>query len=200
MGRIKGLATRAAAQRGAELLERLGLQPNADVPWETLSKGNRQKVLLAQAFLTPTSLAVLDEPYSGLDDAARGALHELIVETLDEGAAVLLSAHRTEDDRNADELLQLVSGTLVQVRPGATEVISESRATTRIILTTSQSELSAPPGEFIEIESSRLEEAGQRVVLTVAQKDVNNVLTAALAMGWSVMSVNRVRGGNGGVR
>ena len=119
MGHIKGLATRAVAQRGAELFERLGLQPNADVPWETLSKGNRQKVLLAQAFLAPTALAVLDEPYSGLDDAAREALDELIAESLDQEAAVILSAHRTEDLRDADETRQLVSGTLVEFRPGA---------------------------------------------------------------------------------
>ena len=68
-------------------------------------------------------------------------------------------------------------------------------ANKRIILTTSQSGLSAPPGEFIEIEASRLEGAGQRLVLTVAQEHVDDVLTAALAMGWSVVSVNRVLGG-----
>lgn len=195
MGHIRGLATRAIAQRGADLFERLGLQPNADVPWETLSKGNRQKVLLAQAFLTPTALAVLDEPYSGLDDAARGALDELIAESLDQEAAVILSAHRTEDLRDADETRQLVSGTLVEFRPGAEDAMSVEAASKRIILTTTQGGLSAPPGEFIEIEASRVEGTGQRLVLTVAQEDVDDVLKTALAMGWSVVSVNRVLGG-----
>jgi ABC-2 type transport system ATP-binding protein len=195
MGHIKGLATQAVAQRGAELFERLGLQPNADVPWETLSKGNRQKVLLAQAFLTPTALTVLDEPYSGLDDAAREALDELVTESLDQEAAVILSAHRAEDLRDADETRQLVSGTLVDFRPGAPDANSTGPSSKRIILKTTQGGLSVPPGEFIEIEASRAEEAGQRLVLTVAQEDVDDVLKAALAMGWSVVSVNRVLGG-----
>ena len=195
MGHIKGLATRAVAQRGAELFERLGLQPNADVPWETLSKGNRQKVLLAQVFLTPAALAVLDEPYSGLDDAAREALDELIAESLDQDAAVLLSAHRAEDLRDADETRRLVSGTLVEFRPGAPDANSAGAANKRIILTASQRGLSAPPGEFIEIEASRVEGAGQRLALTVAQEHVDDVLNAALAMGWSVVSVHRVLGG-----
>jgi ABC-type multidrug transport system ATPase subunit len=195
MGHIKGLATRAVAQRGAELFECLGLQPNADVPWETLSKGNRQKVLLAQAFLTPTALAVLDEPYTGLDDAARVALDGLIAASLDQEAAVILSAHRTEDLRDAEETRQLVSGMLVEFRPGAEDAMSVEAASKRIILTTTQGGLSSPPGEFIEIEASRTEGAGQRLVLAVAQEDVDDVLKAALAMGWSVVSVNRVLGG-----
>jgi ABC-2 type transport system ATP-binding protein len=194
MGHIKGLGTRAVAQRAAELLERLGLQPNSDVPWETLSKGNRQKVLIAQAFLMPTALAVLDEPYSGLDDAARGALDELIAEALDQEAAVLLSAHRTEDLRDAGETRQLVSGKLVEFRHSAPDSMAAGAAmaaSKRIVLTTSQRGLSAPPGDSIEIEASRPEGPGQRLVLSVAQEHVDDVLSAALAMGWSVVSVNR---------
>jgi ABC-type multidrug transport system ATPase subunit len=193
MGHVKGLGTRATIQKGAELLERLGLQPGADLPWEILSKGNRQKVLIAQAFLAPTTLTVLDEPYSGLDHAARGALDELIGETLAQEAAVLLSAHRTEDLRQADEVHQLVSGGLVEFRPAAGHAVTP-RASKRIVLTTSQSRLPAPPGTFIEKETARSEWAGQRLVLTVAEEHVDDVLKAALSMGWSVASVNRSPG------
>jgi ABC-2 type transport system ATP-binding protein len=193
MGHVKGLGTRATIQKGAELLERLGLLPGADLPWEILSKGNRQKVLIAQAFLAPTTLTVLDEPYSGLDDAARGALDELIGETLAQEAAVLLSAHRAEDLRQADQVHQLISGGLVEFRPAAGHAVTP-RASKRIVLTTSQSRLPAPPGTFIEKETARPEWAGQRLVLTVAEEHVDDVLKAALSMGWSVASVNRSPG------
>ena len=73
--------------------------------------------------------------------------------------------------------------------------MSAVAASRRITLTATQGDLSAPPGEFIEIEASRVEGAGQRLVLTVAQEHVDDVLKAALAMGWSVVSVNRVFSG-----
>ena len=117
LGRMRGMRTRAVVERGSELLERLGLQPNSDVPWETLSKGNRQKVLVAQAFLGPTDLVVLDEPYSGLDDRAVIALDELIAETLSRETALLISTHRTQDPHNSDHLWQLESAGLVEISP-----------------------------------------------------------------------------------
>ena len=187
LGRIRGLGTRTTIQRGAELLERLGLQPGADVPWETLSKGNRQKVLIAQAFLAPTALTVLDEPYSGLDDAARAALDQLVGETLAQEAAVLLSAQRTEDLRHADEVHRLVSGGLVEFPPAVGDAAAPQARSKRIVLTTSQSGLPAPPGTFI----ARPAWTGQRLVLTVADEHVDDVLKAALSMGWSVASVHR---------
>ena len=54
MGRMRGMTSRAVMESGREFLERLGLQPSSEMPWETLSKGNRQKVLVAQALLGPT--------------------------------------------------------------------------------------------------------------------------------------------------
>ena len=144
MGHIKGLDRAVTAQSGSELLERLGLQHSVDVPWETLSKGNRQKVLIAQAFLAAADLIVLDEPYSGLDDAARGALDELIAETLTQEAAVLLSAHRMEDLSEADEVRQLASGALVEVRPGTGDPIASGARSTRIALKTAQDGLPTP--------------------------------------------------------
>jgi ABC-2 type transport system ATP-binding protein len=191
MGHVKGLGTRVTIENATELLERLGLQPGADVPWDTLSKGNRQKVLIAQAFLAPTAMTVLDEPYSGLDDAARGTLDELIGEALARETAVLLSAHRTEDLRHADEIHQLVSGGLVEFRPAIGDAVAPGARSKRIVLTTSRGRIPTPPGAFIEDGTAGPEWAGRRLVLKVPDEQVDEVLKAALSMGWSVASVNR---------
>ena len=71
MGRIRGLDPDRARRTGAELLTRLGVRPGPEVSWNDLSKGNRQKVVVAQAFLGRLDAVILDEPYSGLDDEAR---------------------------------------------------------------------------------------------------------------------------------
>ncbi|RJQ82041.1 ABC transporter ATP-binding protein [Pseudonocardiaceae bacterium YIM PH 21723] len=94
MGRIRGLSTAAVRARAAELLDRLALVGGAHVPLRTLSKGNAQKVTLAQALLVPPELLVLDEPWSGLDASAHQVLGEVIAETAATGGAVVFTDHR----------------------------------------------------------------------------------------------------------
>jgi ABC-2 type transport system ATP-binding protein len=186
MGRIKGLETRAIVGKGTELLERLGLRPNPHVPWETLSKGNRQKVLLAQAFLSNTELIVLDEPYGGLDDSARGVLDELIGEALGRGATVLTSSHSIENVHGAHQVLRLQSGRLAELSQD-TFAIGLGRPFKRIVLTTSRALPSNPLGQFSGV--VRFEESDGRASLIVSQAHTDELLSAALALGWSVESV-----------
>ncbi|MER6590998.1 ATP-binding cassette domain-containing protein [Micromonospora purpureochromogenes] len=59
-----------------------------------LSKGTAQKVGLAQAMLRRPGLLVLDEPWEGLDSAARELVPALVDEVLAAGGSVLVSDHR----------------------------------------------------------------------------------------------------------
>lgn len=70
MGSIKGLDRAAIDARSRELFDRLDIRPGPEVAITSLSKGNRQKVVIVQAFLGPVGLLVLDEPFSGLDPTA----------------------------------------------------------------------------------------------------------------------------------
>jgi ABC-type multidrug transport system ATPase subunit len=91
LGRIRGIPK--PRERGAHLLERLALKGSA---LRTLSKGNTQKVALAQALLAPPRLLVLDEPWTGLDAPAQRVLADLIGEVATMGGAVLFTDHRAE--------------------------------------------------------------------------------------------------------
>jgi ABC-2 type transport system ATP-binding protein len=190
MGHIKGLPARAIREEGAELFERLGLQPYADVPWETLSKGNRQKLLVTQAFLARSELIVLDEPYGGLDDRAREALAELVAEALGREAAVLVSAHRIDDVLGADRVQRLVSGDLTELEPPTGSGVPPARASKTIVLTTAQDRPLDPLSGLGGVERRRLDGSGRRLVLTVLALQADDVLRAALAAGWSVESVS----------
>ncbi|MER5867530.1 ABC transporter ATP-binding protein [Kitasatospora sp. NPDC002040] len=94
MGRIQGLATATAAARSETLLDRLALEGDREAPVATLSKGNAQKVALAQALLAEPGLLVLDEPWSGLDADAHRTLTQCLAERRTAGAVVLLTEHR----------------------------------------------------------------------------------------------------------
>jgi ABC-2 type transport system ATP-binding protein len=76
-------------------LDELGrrLELDLDRPIRSLSKGNRQKVGIVQAFMHRPDLLVLDEPTSGLDPIMQREFHRLVDEAVDGGATVFLSSH-----------------------------------------------------------------------------------------------------------
>ena len=61
---------------------------------ETLSKGNQQKVQLAQTLITSPQLIFLDEPFSGLDPVNAQILKDVIKEQIEEGKFVIFSSHQ----------------------------------------------------------------------------------------------------------
>src|SRR5690554_5022795 len=86
--RLQGGVTKRAYEA---LAERLGLDLVARVG--TLSKGNKQKLGLVQAFMRPAELLILDEPTSGLDPVMQREFFELVREARAAGRTVLLSSH-----------------------------------------------------------------------------------------------------------
>jgi ABC-2 type transport system ATP-binding protein len=120
LGRIRRLPPAAVRERSAELFGLLGLAPGPDVPMSALSRGNAQKVAVAQAFLAPAGLLVLDEPDAGLDPPAAAVLAGLLRQATGRGAAVLVSAHQPDGAAVAgrgDHVHQLSGGRL---RPAGT--------------------------------------------------------------------------------
>ena len=93
MARIHGLADLSVID---PLLERLALVGGPAAPLRTLSKGNAQKVGLAQAVMVRPDLLILDEPWSGLDVGTHAILGELVAETRTRGASVVFTDHRPQ--------------------------------------------------------------------------------------------------------
>ena len=61
---------------------------------ETLSKGNQQKIQIAQAFLNEPDILVLDEPFSGLDPVNAQMFKDTIANFVKEGKLVIFSSHQ----------------------------------------------------------------------------------------------------------
>ncbi|MFF4889891.1 ATP-binding cassette domain-containing protein [Micromonospora chersina] len=99
MARVAGLPGPEADRAVRRWVDRLGLTRFHGVRLPELSKGTAQKVGLAQALLRPPGLLVLDEPWEGLDAAARELVPEMVDEVLAEGGTVLVSDHRGETVR-----------------------------------------------------------------------------------------------------
>lgn len=78
----------------AEALQLVGIEPLANRPFETLSDGEQQKVMIAKALAQQTPMIFLDEPTAFLDFISRRELFMLLKRLAHEqGKAILLSTH-----------------------------------------------------------------------------------------------------------
>jgi len=106
-----------------ELAERLNVPLDKQV--RELSKGNKQKLGLIQAFMHDPELLILDEPTSGLDPLLQQEFLSMISEVRADGRSVLLSSHvLSELQQSADRVAILRAGTIV-----ADASVEELRAT-----------------------------------------------------------------------
>ncbi len=107
-------------RRGEDLLDRFGLLEQRDALGESLSKGMRQKTLIAASVLAGTPALLLDEPMIGLDPRGQRELRDMLQELRERGIALLISTHLLESAETiCDRVVILKQGRLVAQGPVA---------------------------------------------------------------------------------
>jgi ABC-2 type transport system ATP-binding protein len=121
-GRLRGLEKDEATRRALEWLERVKLLDRKDERVDALSKGNQQRVQLIAAVIHRPTLAILDEPFTGLDPLSQEFFLDLVRELRDAGTTVILCAHQMDlVERVADRVLlmnrgrEILSGTMEEL-------------------------------------------------------------------------------------
>ena len=119
MARIRGLGRKDAKAAVGTITERLAMTELLRTPLRELSKGAAHKVGVAQAFLAPAELLVLDEPFAGLDAETRGTLTGLITGASRDGAMVVFSDHlQAQPGLEKAVRWQVGDGTVRRLEPG----------------------------------------------------------------------------------
>jgi ABC-2 type transport system ATP-binding protein len=129
----------AALQGGVDRAYRRKLEKRfkADLgkPIGSLSKGNRQKIGIIQAFMHQPAVLILDEPTSGLDPLMQEAFYDTVNEARSRGAAILMSSHNlAEAQRVSDRVGIIKHGKLIheQSISGSTDI---GKPVFRVVLT-----------------------------------------------------------------
>jgi ABC-2 type transport system ATP-binding protein len=108
-GQLRGLSAKEAKKRALAGLDRLGLAEWAENKVEELSKGMQQKIQLLTALIHKPKVAILDEPFSGLDPVNMDLFKEVIKETLEQGTNIVLSTHQMEQVEQMCERIALIN-------------------------------------------------------------------------------------------
>jgi ABC-2 type transport system ATP-binding protein len=100
--------------KGEQLLKRFGMYEQRDALGNALSKGMRQKTLIAATVLADTPVMLFDEPTIGLDPLGQRELREIIADLRAQGKAVMLSTHMLEQAQAmCDRVVILKSGRVI---------------------------------------------------------------------------------------
>lgn len=94
LGMLRGLSQKDAKAGMKKWIARMEVEEYENRKLETLSKGNQQKVQLAQTLLCNPEIIILDEPFSGLDPVNSQILKDVINEQIAEGKLVIFSSHQ----------------------------------------------------------------------------------------------------------
>jgi ABC-2 type transport system ATP-binding protein len=100
------LSCMAAIDR--ELVEDMNLMPYMKTRASHLSLGNKQKLALCLAINTETRIAILDEPFNGLDSFAKASLTKYLKKRASEGMGIIITSHIPGDiDDICDRVVEI---------------------------------------------------------------------------------------------
>jgi heme exporter protein A len=94
-GRLYGISD--PRRSALEWLEKTGLERVRDGLVREFSRGMRQRLAVARAFLHEPSLLLLDEPFTALDDRAIAVLQRLLRDSIAQGRTIVLSTHQLRE-------------------------------------------------------------------------------------------------------
>jgi len=114
-GALLGFTRADCKARSLRIVEELGFAEPARRPCGAYSRGQAQRLGLAQALLGEPKLVLLDEPTAGLDPKGVAAMRDLVGQLKSRGAGVLLNSHLlSEVERVCDRVLFLKGGRLLR--------------------------------------------------------------------------------------
>jgi ABC-2 type transport system ATP-binding protein len=147
------------------LAERLGLDLTRQV--RQLSKGNKQKLGLVQAFMHSPELLVLDEPTSGLDPLVQREFMAMVREARDNGQTVLLSSHvLSEIQQTADVVAVLSAGRVVAEGPVESLRLASIRRVRAGLANTTEDAVRTALGKLTHLRDLEVSTIGDVVRLT----------------------------------
>ncbi len=112
---LYGVQKDRRAQRIEELLKMLDLWDRREEPIATYSKGMKQKIAIARAFVHDPQVVFLDEPTAGLDPQASLTVREFLIALKKEGHTVFINSHHLDEVERLCDRIAVMNRTALAV-------------------------------------------------------------------------------------
>ncbi len=118
-GRLKGVGSRALAERAEHLLRTLDLWEDKNEPVNGLSRGTQQKVAIAAALITDPPILLLDEPTLGLDVKASRTIKNWITDLAQKHhKTIVLTTHQLDiAEQLCERIVIMNEGRIIADKP-----------------------------------------------------------------------------------
>ena len=107
---VESIPSANRQSKALKLLERVGIQDQADKLPVTLSGGQQQRAAIARALANDPPILMADEPTGNLDEATRKSVLELFADLNAEGRTIIVVTHERDISSYADRQVTLVDG------------------------------------------------------------------------------------------
>jgi polar amino acid transport system ATP-binding protein len=121
---VRGVAKRAARERGRDLLERVGLGDKANAYPNQLSGGQQQRVAIARALAMEPKLMLFDEPTSALDPELVGEVLDVMRGLAESGMTMVVVTHEMGFAREVGDTLVFMDGGVIVEAGDPREVLT----------------------------------------------------------------------------
>ena len=173
-----------------ELLRRVILEDAADIWFQHLSGGQKQKLGMALSLVNDPEVVFLDEPTTGLDPQARRAVWEVIRKLKEEGRTVMLTTHYLEEaEELADRVAIMNHGRIVAMGTAA-EIEARYGSGQKMVVKGREDLL-----RYLK-ENTKLEAFGDAGTVTIRLRDKDDAMVALGAIeesgtDWGDLTVKR---------
>jgi putative ABC transport system ATP-binding protein len=116
----KTIPLRERRRRALALLDRVGVERQADKLPATLSGGEQQRVAIARALANEPPLVLADEPTGNLDSVTAAAILDLFRDMANRGTTVVIATHEADIARVIDRKIEISDG---RIHPQITQII-----------------------------------------------------------------------------
>ncbi len=186
IARARGFKGREARQKAAAAIDRLNLDRVPEQPIETLSKGFKRRVGLAQAILHDPQVLILDEPTDGLDPNQKHEVRSLIRD-MSSKKIIVISTHMLEEVHALCNRAMIISDGRLLVDDSPAGLIARSRYHNAVTLVVDEPErVASILSELPQARKVELSE-GELTVFPADGASLFGVISDAVKeYGWSV--------------
>ncbi|MCC6024176.1 MAG: ABC transporter ATP-binding protein [Thaumarchaeota archaeon] len=188
VGRLYGLPNSEIKEKATSLLKLLDLYDMKERKAKNLSKGQRQKLLVAMALISDPKVLFLDEPAGGLDVMSARKMRELILELKKESITVFLTTHNIEEAGELCDRVAIIRNGRI-VAEGSPDELKISAGAYTYVTITFNKVLDASKLEFLEPYEYRLQSSKLLIVCAKPVEVIIKTIEFAKENGLEILDI-----------